>query len=95
MGKTVRSLLRSRSLTGLGLTPGERLVLLVLVDHADADGVAWPSERTIALESGMQRSGVQKQLPALLAHGVIEKVEKGSSSKSTRYRISPGLWTTQ
>lgn len=94
MGKTVRSLLRSRKLTGLGLTAGERLVLLVLVDHADDDGVAWPAERTIALESGMQRSSVQKQLPALVARGVIELVEEGGPRRSARYRVSPELWTT-
>lgn len=94
MGKTVRSLLRSGRLTGLGLPAGERLVLLVLVDHADDDGVAWPAERTIALESGMQRSSVQKQLPALVARGVIELVEEGGPRRSARYRVSQELWTT-
>jgi len=91
---TVRSLLRSRRLTGLGLTPGERLVLLVLVDHADADGISFPAERTIAAEAGMQRSGVQGQIPALVEKGIVEVVEKGGPGRSTRYRIMPWLWTT-
>ncbi|WP_183418169.1 helix-turn-helix domain-containing protein [Microbacterium proteolyticum] len=91
---STRGVLRSGRLTGLGLTAGERLVLIVLIDHADADGITFPAERTIANESGMQRSGVQKQLPALVRNGVIRVVQEGGPRSSTRYQIAPQLWTT-
>lgn len=91
---STRRLLRSGCLTGLGLTPGERLVLIVLIDHADADGITFPAERTIARESGMQRSGVQKQLAALVRNAVIRVVQEGGPRSSTRYQIAPQLWTT-
>ncbi|MFD1337699.1 helix-turn-helix domain-containing protein [Microbacterium lemovicicum] len=89
-----RSLLRSGNLSRLRLTAGQRLVLLVLVDHADGDGISYPAERTIALESGMQRSAVQKQIPALLHRGVVQLIEKGGPRRSARYRVAPELWTS-
>lgn len=93
---SVRWLFRSRRLTRLGLTPGQSLVLIVLLDHADATGLSFPAQQTIAEESGMERSGVRKALAALVDSGVIEVVEPGGPRKSARYRISSavGLWAT-
>ena len=93
---SLRWFLRSRRLTTLGLTTGQALVLIVLVDHADAAGLTFPAQQTIAEESGMQRSGVRKALTALVDRGVIEVVDPGGPKKSARYRISSavGLWAT-
>lgn len=93
---SVRWLLRSGQLTSLGLTTGQSLVLVVLVDHADATGLSYPDQRTIALETGMQRSGVRKALVALAQSGVVDLVEPGGPQKSARYRVrsSVGLWAT-
>jgi len=51
-----------------------RLVLLVLADHANADGTAHPSQETIAVEAGLLRRTV-RHAPELLAFGgLIAKI---------------------
>lgn len=53
---------------------GDRLVLLVLADHAKADGSgAWPSVETIAREARLSRSQAQRCLRRLEAEGHIAR----------------------
>lgn len=91
-------MLRSKVLSDLPTTPGQSLVLLCLRSHADATGVSWPSQRTLAEETGMQRSGVQKALAALLAAGIIQQLDPGSqgSGNSAKYlvKFQGELWAT-
>lgn len=55
-------------------TPGHRLVLLVLADHANDDGTgAWPSVKTIANEAKQSERNVQYALRALEGEGHIRK----------------------
>jgi len=61
---------------------GNRLVLLVLADHAADDGTdAWPSVDTIASEARLSRRQVQRCLRELEASGAI--IPAGRSHKST------------
>ena len=56
---------------------GNRLVLIVLADHAKKDGTAaWPSVDTIAHEARMSRRQVQRCLRELAAEGHIEATGK-------------------
>lgn len=91
-------MLRSKVLSDLPTTPGQSLVLLVLRSHADSAGVSWPSQRTLAEETGMQRSGVQKALAALLEKGIIQQLDPGSqgSGNSAKYLVKfrGELWAT-
>lgn len=58
-------------------TPGHRLVLLVLADHANDDGTgAWPSVKTIANEAKQSERNVQYALRALEGEGRIRKAGK-------------------
>lgn len=54
-------------------TPGHRLVLLVLADHANDDGSgAWPSVDTIAAEAKLKRRNVQYALRSLESQGHVK-----------------------
>ncbi|WP_223626695.1 helix-turn-helix domain-containing protein [Microbacterium sp. EST19A] len=95
---TADRMLRSKMLSGLPTTPGETLVLLCLRSHANADDIAFPARRTIAEETGMQRSGVDKAVHSLIAKGIIQELSPGSqgSGNSARYlvRFEAELWPT-
>ena len=83
-----RSALLRGGIGALELSAHEALVLLKLMDHAGADGIAWPSQGTIAAELGMGRSTVVRALARLLEVGVIVEHEPGRSGRATRYRIT-------
>jgi hypothetical protein len=76
----------------LGWMPdGERLVLLVLFRHADANGKAWPGQTRIANAVGCDRSTVSRRLDRLVRWGMVEIVRRGhrGSRKAAEYRIRP------
>ena len=83
-----RGLLRG-GVGALGLSAHEALVLLKLMDHAGGDGIAWPSQLTIAEDLGMGRATVQRALVRLVEVGAIAEHEPGRSGRATRYRILP------
>lgn len=61
---------------------GNRLVALVLADHAKKDGTcAWPSVETIGHEARMSKRQVQRALKTLAEDGEI--VEQGRSKSGT------------
>lgn len=95
---TADRVLRSKLLSDLPTTPGESLVLLCLRSHANDGDIAFPSRRTIAEETGMQRSSVDKAVHALIAKGVIQELSAGrqGSGNSARYlvRFESELWPT-
>lgn len=51
-----------------------RVVLITLVMHANANGVAWPAASTIAKAIGLSRWDVRNAFDALEAAGLIERV---------------------
>jgi hypothetical protein len=53
-----------------------KLVLLALADHANRDGVAWPSLRRIAARTGLSERTVQYALRDLQEEGHIRRVRK-------------------
>ena len=57
-----------------------------LSEHATAEGLAWPSQRTISECAGVARSNVQVALTELEAGGFTTKV--GPVGRSTVYRLS-------
>lgn len=95
---TADRMLRSKMLSELPTTPGQSLVLLCLRSHADASGISWPAQQTIADETGMERSGVRKALTGLLEKGIIQQLSPGSqgSGNSARYlvKFKSDLWAT-
>jgi DNA-binding Lrp family transcriptional regulator len=72
-------------------TPGRRLVLLVLADHADKDGRnAYPSVATIAHETRMSERGVRYALRELERSGQIESLGIHPQLRTTEYRVVMG-----
>lgn len=69
---------------------GARLVLIVLADHAQADGTnAWPSVSTIAQEACLSKREVAYALKKLVTDGHIEKTGV-SDDQTVIYRIIMG-----
>ena len=70
-----------------GMTTAEKMVLLVLADHARTDGICWPSMATIAERASMTERGVRAIVRRLESTGAIRLEEGGGRGKSNRYRV--------
>lgn len=55
------------------------LLLLALAFRANDEGVAWPSQDSLAKDCRCSRRGVQRMLDALIAEGEIELVKAGGN----------------
>jgi uncharacterized phage protein (TIGR02220 family) len=58
------------------LPPNEKIVLLVLADHADENGASWPSVERIAKMASMSPRTVHRMLGALEKRGVIKRIAR-------------------
>jgi hypothetical protein len=65
----------------------ELLVLLCLADHANEEGVCWPSLPLIARRARMHRITATRVVDRLVELGVIARLERGGGRKSTRYKL--------
>jgi MarR-like DNA-binding transcriptional regulator SgrR of sgrS sRNA len=64
----------------------QRLILLVIAEHADRDGIAWPSVETIARLANCSERFVKATIKKLKAGEII--LERGGGrGRSNRYRI--------
>jgi len=72
------------------LTASQKLVLLCLADHANDDGVCWPSMPRLAQRSDMKLRNTQRVVHSLIEKGYVEVLEEGGGrGKTTVYRIKP------
>lgn len=79
--------------------PITKLIALVLADHADSDGVCWPSQRRIAERCCVAKRTVRKHIAILIDAGVLTKVRSGSVVTqhgervrvTNAYRINPAV----
>jgi DNA-binding MarR family transcriptional regulator len=53
--------------------PSERLVLMALATHANADGISWPRLRSIASRTGLHRDTVKAALRRLEGRGLLRR----------------------
>jgi len=67
-----------------------KLVALILADHADSDGVCWPSYRRIAERSCLSERTVRRYVGELADSGVIRKLQTGGLASRDGERV----WTT-
>ncbi len=75
----------------LPIPPTQKLVLLAMADHADAEGVCWPSVPNLCAKTSLARRTVFAMQAWLEAHGLIQKVEQGGGrGYSTRWRLAVG-----
>lgn len=55
-----------------------KLVAIILADHADSDGLCWPSYRKIAERANIHERSVQRHVKTLIELGIITKLRTGS-----------------
>lgn len=65
-------------LDNLDVKPAVKLVAVVLADHADREGLCWPSYRKISERTGMDDRTVRRHVKALIDMGVVSKVRTGA-----------------
>jgi hypothetical protein len=69
---------------------GEKLVLLALANYANTEDKAWPGQKAIAYDCGMNRDTVVTHLAALVRYGLItsedRRTERGHK-QSARHRL--------
>lgn len=79
----------------LSAQPATKLVALILADHADSDGLCWPSYRRIAARLGKDERTARRHVKELIDLGVVTKLRTGTvinkEGKTTRitnlYRV--------
>lgn len=71
---------------GCPISGNEKVVLLALADHADDDGVCWPSIRRIAEKGYISERSVQRILPKLVELGFVHMQDQISASGRTTAR---------
>jgi len=95
----------SGKLTGLVLEhlavkPGVKLTAAILADHADSDGICWPSYRRLAAFAGCDVRTVRRHVAELIALGVVTKLRTGTIVRlpdgrrqrvTNAYRINGGV----
>lgn len=57
--------------------PAVKLVAVILADHANADGVCWPSYKRIGKLANMHPDTVKRHIRALIDCGMIRKLRTG------------------
>jgi hypothetical protein len=65
----------------LKVKPAVKLVAVVLADHADSDGVCWPSYRRIAEKAGCDERTARRHIKTLIELGVVTKLRTGTVMK--------------
>lgn len=72
---------------------GPRLLLLLMADYANEQGVCWPSVRRLADEMACSMRTVQRAIEALVEHGVMTVVARKTPAgrqTSNFYRLAMG-----
>lgn len=71
------------------MPPAEKLVMLKICDHANDDGVAWPSVGKLAQAACISERQAQRVMKRLAAEGYLEIVgnEKGGAGNARVYRV--------
>ena len=75
------------------LTPGQKLVLLVLANRANKNDEAWPSIESIFRQSCMSRSGVKNALRGLIERELISIMSR--HNRANVYRLTLGSESTK
>ncbi|PIT32597.1 helix-turn-helix domain-containing protein [Snodgrassella alvi] len=81
----------------LDLSQGEKLVLLALCDHANDDGVCYPSQAFLASKCSMSYRSVINQIKRLESYGILtsERRQKAGSRQSNSYTINLNNYKSQ
>ena len=79
----------SRALLGRkDITAGLKIILAVLIDRLGHNDRAWPSVATLALDTGLAQSTVNKAVQQLEERGMLIIDEGGGRKRSNRYYVT-------
>lgn len=67
----------------------ELLLLLALCDHANDEGVCWPSIKTLSRKVRVQKRSVTKLIEKLESKGLLERLSVGGGLETSVYQVSP------
>lgn len=70
------------------LAPTERLLMLALADHADDQGLCYPSIDRLCQRTGLSRRAVQINIQKLQDQGYLIALKGGGRGHSSRYQIN-------
>jgi hypothetical protein len=79
----------ARAILASGLPAAQKHVLHALVIHADAHGIAWPSQTTLARDTGLGVRTVRRVLARLRTAEILVEIIPGRQHTSARYHLSP------
>lgn len=71
-----------------GITSTQKLVLVCLADHADDDGLAYPSVSTISSYTGLKDRAIRAALDALLEGQIIQRASTPIKGSTQRWTVS-------
>jgi len=71
-----------------GITSTQKLVLVCLADHADDDGLAYPSVATISSYTGLKDRAIRSALDALLEGQIIQRAGTPINGERQRWIVS-------
>jgi hypothetical protein len=66
------------------MRPADKLVLLALADNASDEGIAYPSERTLAIKSSQSERTVRRVIVRLIEEGHVSIETRRRRLASTR-----------
>lgn len=69
--------------------PATQLVLLLLADHADADGLCWPSYRLLAADACISERTAMRVIRGLIEAGLVRK-DASKGRYANRYWLLAG-----
>lgn len=67
--------------------PTHKLILIMLADYANNEGVCWPSLATMATYSQLSRRQIQRILKDLRDGGLLEIAKPATGVLATMYRV--------
>ena len=73
----------------LDLPQNKKLVLLAIADHANDEGIAWPSQGRIAWKTGYKRRNIKRILDELIEDGLLRIMRAGRGrGNSTVHKLT-------
>lgn len=73
----------------LDLPGDEKLILLAFADHADDEGLCYPSIGRIAAKCCVSRSTIQRKIKSLVDRGVLAVSRGIGRTHTSRYTVRP------
>ena len=75
----------------LEMSPSQKIVLILLADNANDDGICWPSLETICERTCLSERAVRNAITWLEECGALQKFKRGG--RSAVYKVDPGGFT--